>query len=78
MHPLKIYLFKNQIKQIDFAEKIGLSPAYFSKILKYKNFPSRKTALKILELTNNEITMNDIYKEQSDCKMFNNNGFIIP
>ena len=66
MHPLKIYLFKNQIKQIDFAEKISLSPAYFSKILKYKNFPSRKTALKISNITGIPV-IELLYPEEKQC-----------
>ena len=61
MHPLKIYLFENQIKQIKFANNIGISASYFSKILKRKQFPSRKTAIKIIELTGSKITMNDLY-----------------
>ena len=61
MHPLKWYLFKNQIKQNDFAKQIGITPPFLSHILKYKYFPSRKTAIKIIELTGNKITMNDLY-----------------
>ena len=61
MHPLKWYILKNQIKQIDFAKKIGITPPFLSHLLKYKYFPSRKTAIKIIELTNKEITMDDLY-----------------
>lgn len=61
MHPLKWYILKNQIKQVEFAKKIGITPSFFSHLLKYKYFPSRKTAIKIIELTNKEITMNDLY-----------------
>jgi len=61
MHPLKMYLFINQIKQVDFAKKLGISKVYLSRILKYENFPSQKIAMKIIELTNEKITMNDLF-----------------
>jgi len=61
MHPLKMYLFINQIKQVDFAKELGISKVFLSRMLKYESFPSQKTAMKIVELTNEKITMNDLF-----------------
>jgi DNA-binding XRE family transcriptional regulator len=61
LHPLRFYLLTHDIKQNDFAKQIGITPPFLSHILKYKYFPSRKTAIKIIELTHNKISMNDLY-----------------
>ena len=61
MHPLKIYLKQNKIKKKHFAKLINISDRMLYYYLNFKKFPSRKTAIKIIELTNKEITMNDLY-----------------
>ena len=66
MHPLKWYILKNQIKQVEFAKKIGVTPSFLSHLLKYKYFPSRKTAKKISELTGIPV-IKLLYPEDDDA-----------
>lgn len=69
LHPLRLYLLTNGIKQNDFAKQLGITPSFLSLMLSYKYFPSRKTAMKINELTNNEITINDLFCPENQVKL---------
>lgn len=53
---LKEYLFRKDISQVEFAEKLGVTRETVSRIVKQRNNPSPKLAKKIEELTNGEVT----------------------
>ena len=83
LHPLKLYLVKNQINHGNFARQIGINPVYLSMILQYKTFPSRQVALKIIELTRHKLTLNDLLlkpkmvKDNSEILNIENNNLEI-
>jgi hypothetical protein len=52
---LRTYLWKNNLKLVDFAEKIGCSRPYISLVCNNKKIPSRKLAEKIEELTHGHV-----------------------
>lgn len=49
-HPLKRYIFENNLWQRDVAEELGISEAHLSGILSGRAHPGRETALRIWEL----------------------------
>lgn len=53
IHPLKIYLLKNKIKQKEFAGLSGIPQITIYRIVNYKNkgFPRKETIEKIHKLT---------------------------
>ncbi len=63
MKKLKDFLDKNGIKQTFFAEKLGIRHQQLSLILRGKAKLPKKVWKKVVELTNNEITMNDLLED---------------
>lgn len=61
---LKEYLEKNFIIKAGFAKKIGLNVSTLHNILQGRAYPSAKTAQKIVELTNGEVTFEDLFKKK--------------
>ena len=59
IHPLKKWLKKNNISTKEFAGIIGVSISHVNYITSWKRTPSVKLLNKILEVTNNELTIND-------------------
>lgn len=69
IHPLKIYLLQNKIKQKEFSQLSGIPQITIHRIINYKNkgFPRKETIEKIHKLTNiprNQFT----YQENDDAK----------
>ncbi len=59
IHPLKKWLKKNNISTKEFAGLIGVSISYVNYITSFKRTPSLRLLKKILEATNNQLTIND-------------------
>ena len=59
IHPLKQWLKKNNVSTKEFAGNIGVSISYVNYITSFKRTPSLRLLKKILEATNNELTIND-------------------
>jgi len=58
---LKDYLEKEKIKQAEFAKRLGVHQQTVFRLVHEEIFPSYPTARAIVELSNNEVTMDDIY-----------------
>ena len=58
------YFKKHGIKKVWFAESIGISLTSLGRIMKGTHYPSAKTAQKIVELTNGEVTFEDLFKKR--------------
>ena len=56
---LKEYLKINNIKAKDFAEKIGVTPAYVTLIHQGKRWPRVDLMRRITEATDGQVTAND-------------------
>ncbi len=61
---LREYLFKNNIKYIDFAKKINYNNCYLSLVANYQKIPSLRLAKAISEATNGEVSIEEIMKKQ--------------
>lgn len=61
---LEEYLKKYGTKKKWFADELGLSLTSLGRILKGSHYPSAKTAQKIVELTNGEVTFEDLFKKK--------------
>lgn len=57
---LREYLFKKRLTQEQFAESVGLTRSHLSRIVSGALIPSRKTALKIEEVTKGKVTANEL------------------
>ncbi len=66
IHPLKKWLKKNNISTKEFAGIIGVSISYVNYITSLKRTPSLRLLKKILEATNNELTINDFININSE------------
>ena len=63
---LQEYLEKNFIVKSKFAKAVGINPTTLHHILSGKFLPSGKTAQKIVELTNGEVTFEDLFKKKEE------------
>jgi transcriptional regulator with XRE-family HTH domain len=61
---LDYYLFKNKIKQNEFAKKLGIKPAHLSRIVNNKVTPHLELAILIQDLTQGEVPCEDLVKEK--------------
>jgi DNA-binding XRE family transcriptional regulator len=61
---LKEYLEKKHIIKKGFASELGVTEATLHNILSNRKKPSPKTAQKIVELTNGEVTFEDLFKKK--------------
>lgn len=59
------YLWRNKIKQKDFACKVGIQSHSLSNIVKKKVNPSLYVAMKIVQLTEGQVDYIDLLKEES-------------
>ena len=57
---LKRYLFEFGISQASFAEMLGITVNYMSKLVNKKCVPSRKLALRIEVLTSGKVTATEL------------------
>lgn len=60
IHPLKRWLFDNQVKASDFAARIGVSPAAISQWVNRQRSPSLETAIKIRDNTGGAVQVDDL------------------
>ena len=60
LHPLKKYLFLNEIKAKDFAEKINYSRMTITQICNCYHSPSKRLAVAIERETGGVVTINDL------------------
>lgn len=68
---LHTYLLRNNIKQSEFATKLGVSRQYFNGIMNRKRVPSNKLARKIEELTKGNVTLISIISGKAIGKDLN-------
>lgn len=61
---LKEYLKKYGITKTGFARRMGVTYDTVINIINGKAYPSAKTAQKIVELTNGEVTFEDLFKKK--------------
>jgi transcriptional regulator with XRE-family HTH domain len=64
IHPLKRWLFENQVTQIEFAERVGIGQGFLSDIMGGRRRPSTETMDAIRKATKGEITA-DTFGESS-------------
>jgi len=57
---LKEYLFRNNMTIVQLAQKTGANYNYLSSIVGGRA-PGKKLALKIVEVTNGQVTLNDLF-----------------
>ena len=64
------WLFHNKMKIKDFAEKVGVSREYIHAVIRGKRRGGPDFAKKIAELTNNQVTTDEIlYREMEEGKI---------
>lgn len=56
IHPLRRYLFENQIQINDFAKELGVNRNHISEIIRYKRDCGKKLAYRIEEETGGIVT----------------------
>ena len=61
---LKKYLEEKMIIKRKFAQKVGITEATLHRIMSGTALPSGKTAQKIVELTNGQVTFEDLFKKK--------------
>ncbi|MEM8727538.1 MAG: helix-turn-helix transcriptional regulator [Chlamydiota bacterium] len=61
---LKEYLEKQHITKRGFAKDLGITESHFHKILNRTSLPSGKTAQKIVELTDGNVSFEDLFKKK--------------
>lgn len=71
---LKAYLANSDIKIIDFAKKIGVSPNYLSVIMSGKAFPGKRLARDICEATGGIVKL-PIRQEQQQQENLHTQNF---
>ncbi len=64
---LKEYLKKNRYTAVHFAKLIGISRTGLDRFLHGRE-PSLRTAIKIVEFTNAEVTFTDLLSDEKDKK----------
>ncbi len=73
---LRDYLFKNQIKQTDFAELVGTTAATICRICAGENIPRKRLIKEIIAATNGQVSVAvlcNISFENTDQITCNNN-----
>lgn len=60
---LKDWLFSNNIKKNDFADKIGVNFHTVKAWIRHRAHPSPRLMVKIMEATDYQVLPNDFYKE---------------
>jgi len=63
------WLWKKKISQQKFSDKIGISHINLHHIICRKTTAKLRTAIKILEHTNNEVDLKNLLSEK-DCKKY--------
>jgi len=63
---LEEYIRSNGIKKQYFAKQLGVTPQALSRIMSGRGAPRQKTAQKIVELTNGEVTFEDLFKKKEN------------
>ncbi|MCB9093038.1 MAG: helix-turn-helix transcriptional regulator [Halobacteriovoraceae bacterium] len=63
---LKDYLKKYCVTKTGFAKRLGVTYDSVLNIINGKAYPSAKTAQKIVELTNGEVTFEDLFKRKEE------------
>lgn len=61
---LRMYIFKNRIKQAPFAKKIGCSVIHLGRIVNGLAPPSAMLAVKIVAATNGEVSFEDLFADK--------------
>jgi len=61
---LKEYLESHCMIKARFAKKLGITSATLHRMIAGKTYPSAKTAQRIVELTNGEVTFEDLFKKK--------------
>ena len=56
------YLRKKRIKNIEFANLLNINKGHLSLIVNKKIIPRKPLIQKIMELTNNKVTLKDFYE----------------
>jgi transcriptional regulator with XRE-family HTH domain len=57
---LREYLFKHRKTQVEMAKQLGVSVNHFSQLVRHKRHPSIALAIKIEELTEGEVTKEEL------------------
>lgn len=60
------YLSKYGMTKRGFAKRLGITESALHKIIAGTNSPRRATAQKIVELTNGEVTFEDLFKRKEE------------
>ncbi len=61
---LKKYLESNYITKRGFAKKLGVTESTLYNIISGRAYPAAKVAQKIVELTNGEVTFEELFKKR--------------
>lgn len=61
MHPIKVYCERHGLTQAEFAERIGLSAAYVSQVIRGVERMGREAAEKIVAATGGELTFDALF-----------------
>ncbi len=61
MHPIKAYCERHELTQADFAERVGLSAAYVSQVIRGVERMGREAAEKIVAATDGELTFDALF-----------------
>jgi transcriptional regulator with XRE-family HTH domain len=69
---LKTWLFRNQISQDEFCEKIDMSRGYMSLVINYKTIPSKKLVRLIEKATKGEVRGEYIINEAYRIRAYRN------
>jgi transcriptional regulator with XRE-family HTH domain len=56
IHPLRRWMFDEQLTQTDFADAVGISQGFLSDMIAGRRKPSDETAAKIKKITKGAIT----------------------
>lgn len=61
MHPIKAYCAAHDMTQADFAQRVGLSAAYVSLVIRGVEKLGREAAEKIVDNTGGELTFDALF-----------------
>lgn len=63
---LKEYLDKHYLTKRGFAKKLGVTDSTIHNFIAGRSHPTAKLAQKIVELTNGEVTFEDLFKKKEN------------
>ena len=66
---LKKYLKENGLSEKDFAEILGVTQAHINYLVHGKKNPSAPLTKRIEEVTNGEVTFNDLFSSKAPAKV---------